>query len=393
MNAEAQRTLGELTNDVVVAENKVKSLVAINSESRRQLATDSAASVKLTQLQSNADSLRQLYGEMLTRLQQVTAQENLGQVNAALVSEATPPKDPWFPKLKIVLAAAIGAGIFFGAFAVLLAQMFNGIIVRPKDLERRTRVPVLALVPKLSSADLRVGRKRVPMAEIILDKPLSLFAESFRNLRVAIQHNVGPDHSMIVQITSGSFGEGKTMCALAFAQAAAMDGKRVLLIDADVRRKSLTKYLGITAEVGLIELLRGKTRLRYALRAGGDKHKQPHILPLSTADTGPYDGFSSESFKILLDTLKRGFDLIVIDSAPVLAVADSLALTKQVDAVVLVTKWAKTPLEIVLRALQEINRAGGRVAGMLLTQVDVKKVTNQSFGRGYYPAMLKYYRP
>ncbi len=128
------------------------------------------------------------------------------------------------------------------------------------------------------------------------------------------------------------------------------------------------------------------------LRAGGDKHKQPHILPLSTAATVPHDSFSSESFKTLLDTLKRAFDLIVIDSAPVLAVADSIALSRRADAVVLVTRWATTPLEIVLKAIEEIHRVGGRVAGILLTQVNVKKVTDQQFGRGYYPAMLKYYR-
>ncbi len=392
MNAEAQRTLGELGNEVAVAQNKVNSLLAINNDSRRQLATDNAASVKLAQLQSNADTLHQMYGDMLTRMQQVSAQENRGQVNATVVSEATLPGEPSFPKLKIVIAAAIGVGVALGALAVLLAQVFDGVLLRPKDLERRARVPVLALVPKLGSHDLRVGRKSVPMAEIIFDKPMSLFAESFRNLRVAMQDSVGTHQCPVVQITSGSFGEGKTICALAFAQAAAMDGQRVLLIDADIRRRSLTRSLGITTETGLIEFLRGKARLRDVLRAGGDKHKQPHILPLSTAATVPHDSFSSESFKTLLDTLKRAFDLIVIDSAPVLAVADSIALSRRADAVVLVTRWATTPLEIVLKAIEEIHRVGGRVAGILLTQVNVKKVTDQQFGRGYYPAMLKYYR-
>jgi polysaccharide biosynthesis transport protein len=391
MTAEANRTLGELKNNVVIAKSKVDAMLAIRDESRRQLVTDNAASVKLTQLQSDADSLKQMYGDMSTRLQQVTAQESAFDVNAAVVSQATVPQEPSFPRIKLVAVAAIGAGVALGSLAVLLAQIFDGVILRPKDLERRTQVPILALVPRLRSADLRVGHKRIPITEIIFDKPLSLFAESFRNLRIAVQQAVDARQSVVVQITSGSFGEGKTISSMAFAQAAAMDGRRVLLIDADVRTRSLTRTMGIDAKLGLIELLRGKAQLRDVIRSGGANRK-PHVLPLSTTEVGPHDRFSSETFEEMLDTIKRGFDLIVIDSAPVLAVADSLAMTKRVDAVVLVTRWGKTPLEIVLKAIEEIDRAGGRVVGMLLTQVDIKKVTNQRFGRGYYPAMLKYYR-
>jgi succinoglycan biosynthesis transport protein ExoP len=391
MNSEAHRTIEELQNDVTIAQNKVNGLVAIRNQSRQQLATDNAASVKLTQLQSNSESIRQQYEGMLTRLQQVTAQETLGSVNAAIVSEAVLPEEPSSPRLKVVVAAAVVVGLALGSFTVLLAHLFDGTVLGPKELERRARVPVLALVPRLRSSDLRVDGKRVPMEEIIFDKPMSLFAESFRNLRVAVQHAVEAQQSMVVQMTSGSFGEGKTICSMAFAQAAAMDGRRVLLIDADVRRRSLTNYLGISTQTGLLEVLRGKAQLREAVIPGGARHR-PHVLPLSTADAGPHDRFSSETFADMLCKLKSAFDLIVIDSAPVLAVADSLALTRRVDAVVLVTKWAKTPLAIVVKALEEIDRAGGRVAGLLLTQVNVKKVSDQIYGRGHYPAMLKYYR-
>jgi polysaccharide biosynthesis transport protein len=391
MNSEAHRTIEELQNDVAIAHNKVNGLVAIRDQSRKQLASDNAASVKLTQLQSNSESIRQLYEGMLTRLQQVSAQETLGSVNAAIVSEAVLPEEPSSPKLKVVVVAAVAAGLAMGSFAVLLAHLFDGTVLRPKELERRTRVPVLALVPRLRSADLRVDGRRIPMEQIIFDKPMSLFAESFRNLRVAVQHAVEAKQSMVVQLTSGSFGEGKTICSMAFAQAAAMDGRRVLLIDADVRRRSLTNYLGISTQTGLLEVLRGKAQLREAVIPGGARYR-PHVLPLSTADAGPHDRFSSETFADMLRKLKSAFDLIVIDSAPVLAVADSLALTQRVDAVVLVTRWAKTPLAIVVKALEEISRVGGPVAGLLLTQVNVKKVSDQTYGRGHYPAMLKYYR-
>jgi polysaccharide biosynthesis transport protein len=391
MSVEANRTLGELKNDVVVAQSKMQSLRLIRDESRKQMVTDNAASVKLTQLQSEADSLKQMYGDMLTRFQQVTAQGSAGEVNATVVSPATVSQTPSYPKMKLLVAAAIGGGISLGAFGVMLAHLFDGVLLRPKALEQKTGMPILALVPRLRSADLRIGRKRVPITEIIVEKPLSMFAESFRNLRIAVQQTAGTRQSVVVQITSGSFGEGKTVSSMAFAQAAAMDGRRVLLIDADVRTRSLTRLLQIDAPVGLLELLRGKVQLRDVV-IPGNANRRPHVLPLSNVDVGPHDRFSSETFEGMLEAVKRGFDLIVIDSAPVLAVADSLALTRRVDVVVMVALWAKTPVEIITKGLSEIDRAGGRVAGILLTQVDVKKVTNQQFGRGYYPTMLKYYR-
>jgi polysaccharide biosynthesis transport protein len=391
MNDEASRAIEELKNEVVIAENRVTSIQNMRESARKQLETDSTANVKLTQLQSNADSIRQNYEGMLTRLQQVTSQQTLGQVNATVVSEAVVPLVPSSPKFKVVIAAALAAGIALGSLAVLLAQVFDGTILRPKDMERRARVPVLSMVPRLKSRDLRIGRRYVPARGIIFDKPMSLFAESFRNLLVAMQSAVGPHQALVVQMTSGSFGEGKTICSMALAQAAAMDGRRVLLIDADVRRRSLTSYLGITVESGLLELLSGTKRVEDVVLSGGHD-SAPDLLPLSTAEAGPYDRISGEMFGEVLQRLKSDFDLIVIDSAPVLAVADSLALTKRVDLVVLVTRWAKTPVEIVQKAVEEIHRAGGQIAGMLLNQVNIRKVANQTYGRGHYPALLKYYR-
>jgi polysaccharide biosynthesis transport protein len=387
MNAEAQRTIDELTSDVTIAGNRVAGLLAIRDQSRARLAEDNVANVELAQLQTNAESLRTLYESMLTRLGQTTAQETLGQVNATVVSEAIPPFRPSSPKTNVILAGAIGIGLAFGAFAVLLAQLFDKTVVRPEEFERRTGVPVLALVPQLKAEDLNINGTPVPAADVVLGRPMSLFAESFRNLRVAVATQ-GP---LVLQMTSGTFAEGKTLCSIAFARTAAMDGKRVLLIDADVRRRSLTQCLGITAQRGLIELLKGKAELHDVIVAGGARGR-PHVLPLSSIDAGPHDLFSADAFDNFLQKIKRAFDVVVIDSAPVLAVAEPLSLAKRVDVVVLVARWGKTPIEIVLKALEEIQRVGGNVVGTLLTHVDVERVTKQSYGRQYYPALMKYYR-
>lgn len=391
INAEANRTIAELRSDVAVAEKRVDGLLAIRDESRALLAQDNAASVELTQLQANAQSLRSLYEDMLTRLQQTSAQESLNQVNATIVTAAFAPSKPSSPKVGLIVSGAAAVGLAVGAIAVMLAQLIDGTIVNPRELERKTRLPTLALVPELRRRELKVSGSHIPISQYVLGKPLSLFAESFRNLRVSVRHSVGKTDSLVVQITSGTFAEGKTVSSIAFAQAAAMDGRRVLLIDADVRRKSLTKYLGIRAEAGLMELLCGEASLDEVLIAGGERGK-PHILPLSRNDAGPHDCFSGQMFGAFLEMAKKGFDLIIIDSAPVLVVAESLVLARRVDAVVVVARWSSTPLTTTMKAVEAINRAGGCIAGTLLTYVNMKKLTNQTYGKKHYPALVKYYQ-
>jgi capsular exopolysaccharide synthesis family protein len=391
MNTEAGRTIEELRSDVAIAERRVDGLLAIRDKSRTQLAEDNAANVELTQLQANAQTLRTLYEDMLSRLQQVTAQESLSQINATIVSNALAPRSPSSPRFDLVVAAALAVGLAVGAFSVMLAQLADSTVVNPQELERRVQLPIVALVPRLRRRDLKISGRRISLAEFVPGKPLSLFAESFRNLRVAVQQSVGRTDALVIQITSGTFAEGKTVSSMAFAQAAAMDGRRVLLIDADVRRKSLTKYLGITTSTGLMELLRGEVSVEDVIMSGADRNR-PDVLPLSTNDAGTQDCFSGPFFGSLLQRLKQEFDLIIIDSAPVLVVAESLVLASRVDAVVLVARWSSTPLQTILKAMEAMNRAGAHVAGMLLTQVNIKKVTEQAYGKGHYPALMKYYQ-
>jgi len=390
MNAEARRTLDELQDAVSVADQRVTGMLAIRDSSRQRLASDNAASLELAQLQTNAQSLRTMYENMLTRLQQTTSQETLGTVNATIISQAVPPVFPATPRTNLVLGSAGLVGLALGALAVLLANLFDNSVKSPRELERRTRLPVLALVPRIGRRDLRVHGKRIPISEAVAARPMSMFAECFRTTRVAVQRVLPARKPVVLQFTSGSFGEGKTTCSIAFAQAAAADGRRVLLIDADVRRRSLTQNLGIKASAGLMEVLRGTAELRVAIIPAGSSRK-PHVLPLSEADPGPHDRFSGASLETLLKQLKKGFDVIVIDSAPVLAVAESLNIAIRADAVIVVAKWCNSPMESVLRSLEELKRVEANVIGIMLTQVDVKRVTDQTYGRGHYAALMRYY--
>ncbi|MET0658532.1 MAG: polysaccharide biosynthesis tyrosine autokinase [Steroidobacteraceae bacterium] len=390
MYGEARRTIQQLMSDVAIAEQRVQGIESIRDQSRTQLAQENASTVELAQLQANAQSLRMLYDDMLTRLQQTTAQESRNQINATVVSEAVPPSSASSPRRGLIISGALVMGTAIGVLLMMLRQLLDRTVVNPRELERRTRLPVLALVPKLRWRDLRLKGRRLDIAHYVANKPFSLFAEAFRNLRVSVRRPRS-DETTVVQITSGASGEGKTICSLAFAQAAALDGRRVLLIDADVRRRSLTEAMGITVSAGLLELLRGEATLDEVLLPGVDR-STPHIIPLSMALAGPHDRFYDRAFRLLLQTLKQSFDLIIIDSAPVLAIAEALTLSRHADAVVIVARWARTPLETVAKARESIERAGGNVAGLLLTHVDVESVMKQTYGRKHYPSLMQYYQ-
>ncbi len=146
----------------------------------------------------------------------------------------------------------------------------------------------------------------------------------------------------------------------------------MLLIDADVRRRSLSQYLGLDAKVGLMEVLRGQVELATAICSAGPR--RPYVLPLSCAAGRAHDRFAGESFESFPKGLRIAFDLIVIDSAPVLAVADSLAIARHADAVVLVTRWASTPWQISAEGHGGDHRSRWRMSpGLLLTQVNPRK--------------------
>lgn len=376
IDGEAHRTVTELRNQVAVAEWRVAELQANSDRARSRLARDTRADVRLNALQAQADPARRMYENMLDRLQQISAQASLARINAVVASPATLPLRASSPNIDLVVAASVALGLGIAALITFLLDISSIARARADDLERKVRLPVVGMIPEIGRADLRNAGRRVSMNELVPAMPSSRFAEAFRRLRVTVLEGFDPRAGVVLQFTSSTFAEGKTLSSLAFAQTAAVDGRRVLLVDADVRRASLTTALGISTEAGLMEALSGNIDVSAAI-VKYDTPGMPQVLPLSKYDRPSHDRFSSAAFEILLDRLRQHFDLIVIDSAPVLAVADSLALAIRVDAVVMAARWDKTPISVVLKAAEALRRVNGQLAGIMLTRVDTKRAARQ----------------
>jgi succinoglycan biosynthesis transport protein ExoP len=233
-------------------------------------------------------------------------------------------------------------------------------------------LPVLAVVPK-------IPKMAVP-ADLMLERPTSMFAESFRIARTAILGARGQGATQVIAITSSLPNEGKTTCAVAFARTLAIANARTLLLECDVRRAAVRQVVkGELPKVGLVELLHGEAQLEDVIRPG-DVPNLDQLLVIS-----PY--FSAENLfgegrmEKLLEVLRERYEYIVLDLPPLMGLADGRYLSVLADTTVLVVKWGSTPVSAVTSAISWLRGDGGNPIGTIFSQVDP---STQSAGGLYY---------
>ncbi|MFZ4534654.1 MAG: CpsD/CapB family tyrosine-protein kinase, partial [Alsobacter sp.] len=277
-----------------------------------------------------------------------------------------------------------------GLGGVVLAVMLNSGIVTSEELEARFGLPALGSVPLLSSVSDPEDRHLLP-SDYLVAKPLSSFAESVRALRTAMMSSRIGERITVVAISSPLPGDGKTTASLCLARSSAMAGLRVVLVDCDLRRRNVNRMLGIEPELGLIDVLNDESCLPQALFL--DEASGAHVLPLTKNSFTPKDVFASAAMARLTDRLRSMYDLVIFDTAPVLAVSDTRMLAGLADTTVLLVQWRKTPEKAVTASLRILEHIGAVVGGLALTQVDMKKQARYGYGDAgyYYSEYQKYY--
>jgi capsular exopolysaccharide synthesis family protein len=384
IEAEVNKIVLSLANEVEVARARESTLASNLASIQANVGELSRASVKLNELQREADANRALFETFLARFKETSNQDQIIQPDARIISAAEVPSWPSFPRKKVILALALGISLFLGVFLALLIERLDNGFRSPEQVERLTGVPGLGLIPAV-----RASRKSQPQ-DYLLQKPTSAYAEALQSVRTAL-HFSNVDHPpKVILVTSALPEEGKTTFAVSLARLAARSGLKVVLVDADMRRPKVARVLGLESDAGLRELLAGDALIPGVLHK--DEPSGMHIIPSQPDTPGPQDLLGSRRMRDLIRQMSSLYDLVVIDSPPIMAVSDAVVLSGLADATLVMVRWETTPREVTISAIRQLRQSGGRIAGAVLTRVNMRKHARFSYGdSGYYYDKYKGY--
>jgi polysaccharide biosynthesis transport protein len=384
IDAEVNKIVLSLANEVEVARARESTLASNLASIQDNVGELNRASVRLNELQREADANRALFETFLARFKETSNQDQIIQPDARIISGAETPLSPSFPRKKVILALALGISLFLGVFLALLIERLDNGFRSPEQVERLTGVPGLGMIPAV-----RASRKSPPQ-DYLLQKPTSAYAEAIQSVRTAL-HFSNVDHPpKVILVTSALPEEGKTTFAVSLARLAARSGLKVVLVDADMRRPKVARLLGLESDAGLRELLAGDALIPGVLHK--DEPSGMHIIPSQPDTPGPQDLLGSRRMRDLVRQMSSLYDLVVIDSPPIMAVSDAIVLSGLADATLMMVRWETTPREVTISAVRQLRQSGGRIAGAVLTRVNMRKHARFSYGdSGYYYDKYKGY--
>jgi len=370
LNSEVDRVVASLRNEYEVAADRERSLTRDLDELKQSQVGSKEASVILRELQREAATSKQLFESLLARYKQTTETQDLQLPDARIVERADVPLRPSGPKRKLIVMGATAGGLVLGLGIALLLELAAPGIARPEQAERVLDVEHLASLPAYAEgggigADLRNAR-------MMLVEPRGMFAEAVRGLRREVDVRRQRNAPGLILIASSLPGEGKTAVASNLAHNYALSGVRTLLIDGDLRKARLTRTLLPTPP---------PSSLRDVLERGIDvelallRDNATGLCCLPAVGSEPATGQASEllasaRLSDALARLKQHFDVIILDSAPLLPVIDTRILADHADQIVFVMSWRKTPKTIAKRALKCLGRNEHKIVGFVLNQVD-----------------------
>lgn len=387
IQAEIQRIVSNLQAKAQVSSQRAGAIAGSLGGAKGTLASNSRAMVKLNELERNAEASRTLYESYLNRFKETSSQQGIEQSDARVVSKAKIPTAQSSPKVSLNLALGLILALGAGVASIVIAEMLDAGLATAEDVERRLDTSYLGAIPLLAS--VAEGRADAPI-DYVVSKPLSSFSEAFRNLRASILYSRIGEQVKVVAITSSLPGEGKTTTSVCLARSSALQGLKTVIVDCDLRRRTVNRLLQTEPTIGLLEVLSGEATLDQALTI--DDASGASFLPLAKSNFTPRDVFGTVAMDRLLAELRARFDLVILDTAPLLPVADTRVLAPKADVVVFLARWRKTPQHAVEAAFRLLAGTGAHVGGVALTQVDMKQQQKYGYGDpGYYYAEYKKY--
>jgi succinoglycan biosynthesis transport protein ExoP len=346
---------------------------ALREQQKLTLGEDAVA-IGYATLTREVDSNRALYESVVKRTKETDITKDLDQEVVRVVARPLLPDLPVGPKPALILALSIMAGLGVGCLLAFAMHATDRSLRTLQDAETRLGLPSLGEIPRLAQ-----GKRKALNPPGRVESDLAM-VESFRTLRTSLSLLEGASDRKNILFTSARAGEGKTFCAINCAISFAQMGLKTLLIDADFRLPSVEQILLGTREApGMSDLLLGEMPMDEAIHLTGIENLA--VLPAGQRVTEPVELLSGSRLTAILDQAANDFDRIVIDTAPVHLVSETLLLVKHADYVCLVIRAGETPAEDVLRTSHRLAEAGARLVGFVWNQVKPRSGYHQYYER------------
>jgi capsular exopolysaccharide synthesis family protein len=389
INVELARIMESMGRQVEELRDREQLIEADIDRVQTEAGDAARASADLERLTAEADASRKRYDDLLQRYKVLTEQQKVAGPTARVIARASPPTEPSSPGLAIFAGGGLAFSLLGGLLLAGLRDFVDTTVRSGKDLERRYGVRFLGLVPLLEGRQLR--RCRQPHRYLV-QRPLSLYAEGIRSIITGLGLTEPSPAGRVIQITSACPGEGKTTTAISLATSLADDGVSSVLLDLDLRRPSVRREFPNGQSRDLLSYLIGASELDELLRSSRQPSRAD-VIGLEKPPHNPPQLFLSDRILALIDELRARYHVVVIDSAPILAVADGRLVARLADTAVLVARYGVTTVELVGDAIEALVASGIAIGGVAITQVDMRR--HAAFGRGgidsYYTKYRDYY--
>lgn len=376
----------QLASKLSEAKKKERDSLKAYEQSKEQAIGKSSLAVQYEILKKAMEANAQVYLMLLKKSKQAEMDQGVLGQNVIISSEPSIPVAPISPKKNKIMAIGAILGLMCGVGLALVLQIFDDTVQSTKDIQDRLKVPILGVVPKLkgSMSNLNMDANGTPYEFLAHRYPSSPFADAVRIIQDTTSSLLPDPSTAMLCVSSALPMEGKTLLSVVMGTVIASEGKRVLIIDGDLRKPRIHKVFG-SDEIapGLSDVLSGQSdQLRPAIR--GSNVEGLYYMTAGPVPDNPTVLLKTERMQEVLEECRKIFDVVIIDSSPLLGVVDARILSGYADGLILVSRAGHTPLDILRQAKEAIIERNGRLLGIVLNMADQKSDGYSRYYRKYY---------
>ena len=345
-------------------------------------------------LRRDVESSRDLYDGLLKKLKEAGITAGLRSSNINIVDQASVPVEPVEPNIPLNLGLGLMGGLLGGMALAFIVENVDNSIRTPQDIETYCSLPSLGVIPSVTLHG-KNGHKLMPSAgkqfilPVTMEQRNSGSAEAFRALRTSLLLSSPGAPPQVILVTSAMMQEGKSFTALNLAVVLAQTGQKVLLVDSDMRRPAVHKYLGLPMNRGLSACLAGTEEVSTAVIAV-DQIPGLHVIPAGHMPPYPSEMLASDTMPQLMQRWRGEYRYIVIDTPPVLAVTDAVVCARIADVVVLIARSEQTGRQSLVRTRDVLRKVRANIAGVVVNDLSFNSVEYRQY-YGHYGSEYSYY--